>query len=318
MILIISQEYEPSTEDVIDWIHYLKGKFKRINGNDLIGESYELKLDNNSIAFDSSSTRNANIIWYRRGLSGKDNNFLFNSLTDKENISVNRFLGDEKITLLYNTLHSLDKKWLSNPKIINKIKKVEVLDEARKIGLEIPKTLITNSKEKLLEFYFQNDGIIVKAINEVRNVSIKDSIFSQLTNNVSIEMIKEMNDVFFPSLFQEKLHKKYEIRTFYLDRKLSSMAIFSQNDSQTKVDFRHYNDINPNRTIPFKLPNEIEIKLTLLMDKLKLETGSIDIVRTVDNRYVFLEVNPVGQFGMVSYPCNYPIERDIANYLIHQ
>ena len=31
---------------------------------------------------------------------------------------------------------------------------------------------------------------------------------------------------------------------------------------------------------------------------------------------VFLEVNPVGQFGMVSLPCNYQLEKRIAQYLI--
>ena len=48
------------------------------------------------------------------------------------------------------------------------------------------------------------------------------------------------------------------------------------------------------------------------MDALHLETGSLDLVKTIDGRLVFLEVNPVGQFGMVSIPCNYHLERNIA------
>jgi glutathione synthase/RimK-type ligase-like ATP-grasp enzyme len=51
------------------------------------------------------------------------------------------------------------------------------------------------------------------------------------------------------------------------------------------------------------------------MTDLCLDTGSIDIVRTTDGRYVFLEVNPVGQFGMVSVPCNYNLELKVAKYL---
>jgi hypothetical protein len=38
---------------------------------------------------------------------------------------------------------------------------------------------------------------------------------------------------------------------------------------------------------------------------------------TKKGEYVFLEVNPIGQFGMVSAPCNYNLEKKIAQYLIN-
>jgi hypothetical protein len=37
-----------------------------------------------------------------------------------------------------------------------------------------------------------------------------------------------------------------------------------------------------------------------------------------DGREVFLEVNPVGQFGMVSRPCNYQLERKVAELLLRK
>lgn len=45
---------------------------------------------------------------------------------------------------------------------------------------------------------------------------------------------------------------------------------------------------------------------------ISLETGSIDLILTKDGLFIFLEVNPVGQFGMTSYPCNYYLEKLIA------
>ena len=50
------------------------------------------------------------------------------------------------------------------------------------------------------------------------------------------------------------------------------------------------------------------------MDQLNLDSGSIDIIYSTNKEYVFLEVNPIGQFGMVSSPCNYYIEKRIAQY----
>jgi len=95
------------------------------------------------------------------------------------------------------------------------------------------------------------------------------------------------------------------------------MAIFSQNDEQTKTDFRVYNYDKPNRCVPFKLPVEIENKLNKLMKILDFESGSIDIIYGTDNNFYFLEINPIGQIGMVSYPCNYMLEKEIARELIH-
>ena len=93
------------------------------------------------------------------------------------------------------------------------------------------------------------------------------------------------------------------------------MAIFSQKDKKTQLDYRNYNQEKPNRNIPYILPNKIQDKLQLLMDKLGLDSGSIDMIVTPEGEYVFLEVNPTGQFGWVSVNCNYYLEEKIANYL---
>ena len=38
------------------------------------------------------------------------------------------------------------------------------------------------------------------------------------------------------------------------------------------------------------------------------------MIVTPTNEYVFLEVNPVGQFNFVSELCNYYIEKNIAEF----
>ena len=121
----------------------------------------------------------------------------------------------------------------------------------------------------------------------------------------------------FPSLIMEKIEKKYEIRSFYLDGRFYSMAIFSQNNKQTEVDFRKYCADRPNKVEPFKLPCDIEEKLERLFRYFDLNCGSIDIIVDKNGKYVFLEINPVGQFQMTSIPCNYNIEQIIANYLVY-
>lgn len=45
-------------------------------------------------------------------------------------------------------------------------------------------------------------------------------------------------------------------------------------------------------------------------------TGSIDLIYSVDNQFIFLEINPMGQFDWLSGNCNYHIEKKIAEILI--
>jgi hypothetical protein len=53
------------------------------------------------------------------------------------------------------------------------------------------------------------------------------------------------------------------------------------------------------------------------MKQLNLNTGSIDMAVNTENEYVFFEVNPIGQYGMTSVPCNYNLDKKIAEYLIN-
>ena len=100
-----------------------------------------------------------------------------------------------------------------------------------------------------------------------------------------------------------------------MEGKVYSSAIFSQRNEKTRIDFRNYDNIEPNRVCPFQIPMEIEKKIVEFMDYFKLKSCSLDIIVTNKNEYIFLEVNHVGQFDQVSRPCNYYIERDIVKYL---
>ena len=94
------------------------------------------------------------------------------------------------------------------------------------------------------------------------------------------------------------------------------MAIFSQETKETMVDFRkHNNPHKSQRSVPYLLPDDLKTKLTQTMKELGLDTGSIDLIHAKDGNYYFLEVNPIGQFTMTSWPCNYYLEKLIATTL---
>lgn len=60
----------------------------------------------------------------------------------------------------------------------------------------------------------------------------------------------------------------------------------------------------------------MEIKVRAFMKEAKLNIGCLDIIRDETGRYVFLEVNPLGQYLSESAKCNYYLEKNIAEWLI--
>jgi ATP-GRASP peptide maturase of grasp-with-spasm system len=327
MVIIFSQKFEPSTAHVMDWLAYLNKPVIRINNDDEAASDIDIHISNDYVnckfvykkqLVDISSIDS---YWYRRGgltVKSVDYNKLSRLFSPEFVMPVSSALRDELFhftEFIYLLLR------YKKPKIGDPFKcspnKLIVLHKAALAGLCIPKTLLTNSKKSLALFFSSFLSIVTKPISG--GVFIRDrnktGHYFAYTEIISEDYLESFASDFFPSKFQEYIDKVLELRIFFLGDVFYSMAIFSQSDEKTKVDFRKYNREKPNRTVPYKLPLEIEEKLRTLMFELELESGSIDMIVTKDDEYVFLEVNPVGQFGMVSEPCNYYLEMEIAKYL---
>jgi ATP-GRASP peptide maturase of grasp-with-spasm system len=324
VILIFStQDWERTTEDVMDWITSLGGRCFRINGEDLIGtEGYSISLDSESsearfvIDGREISTAEVAALWYRRG--GRFNDYTVFAQVPDHDVAVQ--LDSHLRSEMQSTAQSLyallaNKPWLTRPSEA-RVNKMTALRIASELGLDVPATIITNSRAELEAFRDKHGRIITKAISDGTAFYVGGQRCVTFTEEVSHADIADLPERFLPTQAQELLVKKYELRIVYLAGRLYPAAIFSQADPRTQIDFRHYNNQKPNRNVPYRLDPEVEESVRELMGALGLTTGSLDFVRTVDDRLVFLEVNPVGQFGAFSAFCNYNIEKDVASYLL--
>lgn len=140
--------------------------------------------------------------------------------------------------------------------------KLQTLVLAKEVGLDIPPTLVTTEKIKVKTFKAKQGDIITKTIdiqfhlNEVK----QNETYMLYINNFSDERIDSLPDTFFPALFQKQIEKKYELRIFYVADKFFPVAIFSQTNDKTNIDFRHYDRNKPNRNVPYLLPPDLEKK----------------------------------------------------------
>lgn len=300
MILIFSDNNDRTTIEVIRWLVSMDKNFILINDD----EFFEIKVDKKRFLLQSENKAffldDVKSMWYRRG------GLQFKRLT-YHNDSINIHMNEAQHWLEDYVLTTLESKRHVNKQSNSHVNKLLVLEFAQKAGMEVPEYFLAENTDDVIL-----NNTITKSIT--RNV-IVDHLSEKIDGIMYTTIIDEKEkEEFFISFFQEKIEKDFEIRTFFLNDECFSMAIFSQNDEQTKTDFRKYNNEKPNRNIRYQLPNDLEMKIQKLMKMLDLNCGSLDFIKSGEV-YYFLEVNPVGQFANVAYHCNYPLFKKIADYL---
>lgn len=319
-ILILSHKHDHSTADVMDWIYCLGGEVTRINYSSVtallkaeIGSDKDIVILVENKEYKISDF---NSFWYRNGNINFNNALQgYTGPADFSN-EVMHHLHAEARALSNLIIYKLEQKKRIGSFNLSEPNKLIVLEMAKLYGLQTPHTLITSRKDQLVEFHKITKNLIYKAISDSISVKCDDGYLGFFTERLTESILNQLPQLFFPTLFQEEITKKYELRIFYLEDKFYPMAIFSQNDSSTQVDFRRYNKAKPNRTVPYSLPKVIVSKLLMLTKAMNINSGSIDMIVDNNNNYVFLEINPVGQYGMVSHPCNYFIDKKIAQFLV--
>ncbi|MCX6316192.1 MAG: grasp-with-spasm system ATP-grasp peptide maturase [Bacteroidetes bacterium] len=320
MVLINSIGGDVSTTDIMRWLRHFGMPALRLSEKDqitnvLLGEnnSFEITINNN-ISVRSDALRS---YWYRRGQlniavigkAGKKINSVLQQETDHYLRNDHAIL----LTFIYNELAK--KKHIGSFDRCTFVNKLVNLSKAESAGLLTPRTIVTGSRKELLQFISECKQVITKPVAESFYYHSGNYWLPSYTKTITAAAARRLPSAFGHSLFQQRIEKKIEIRSFYLNGQFSSMAIFSQNDSKTTDDFRDYNYEKPNRVVPYQLPRMIEEKLDLVMRDLAYESGSIDILLDPSGQYYFLEINPVGQFGFLSLQCNHKIEKKIAQYL---
>jgi ATP-GRASP peptide maturase of grasp-with-spasm system len=320
MILIVSEEKDHTTNDVIDWLFSWQKPFLRINETDVINvKEIVINQKKTDIFFSVNkektiySIKKFTAYWYRRGNIKLSISFINKDFEISKEI--NNYLNLENSRLEHFFISQLNK-------IPNRIGSVFELNNnklnnliiAKEVGLLIPDAKIITTSEQL-NLATKNKQYISKAIYNnfsIFNLNYHISSYTQLVN-----LKNKSKTNYFPSLIQEFIVKKVDVRVFYLRKKIWAVALISQNNQNTKIDCRHSseNDLSMRMEL-INLPLKINKKIIQLMQIINMDSGSLDFVISEKNDYYFLEINPVGHFGFMSSVCGFNLEFEIANELI--
>jgi hypothetical protein len=234
-------------------------------------------------------------------------------------VQARTWIEAEARALLTATVELFDCRWVPGP--VRALhwagEKSWQLRLAARLGFAIPATLISNDPEELLEFYREHNGqLICKALN-FPHFSPADGadrwVFTtQLVTPRDVSYVDSVR--YCPAIFQAYVPKRLELRITVVGEQVFACEIHSQDRERTRHDWRRYDlEHTPHRV--HALPEDVRERCIRIVRELGLCYGAMDLVLTPDGQYVFLEVNPMGQYLWIEKMTGMPISEAICDLL---
>jgi glutathione synthase/RimK-type ligase-like ATP-grasp enzyme len=225
------------------------------------------------------------------------------------------FCLEENRAAFLGSIMALNARWMSRPTAVWQAEyKPFQLALASKLGLSIPQTIITNDPEAIRTAFHEFGNMIIKPARS-GHVVHNAKEFAVYTSRVLKDHLDELESArLSPSIYQELIPKRFDVRVTIVGRKIFAAAIDSQSEPSAVIDWRcTINPYLPHHRIT--LPERIADQLFRLMDALHLAFGAIDLIQTPSGDYLFLEVNPNGQWLWLDDMLDFGISDSIAEWL---
>jgi RimK-like ATP-grasp domain len=180
------------------------------------------------------------------------------------------------------------------------------LVRAQKLGLKVPKTLITNDPEEVRAFH---NHIGRNTVYKMFNGSPFGLYGTRRLEEEDLDSLDRLKGC--PAIFQEYIDGDYDIR----------VTIVGDQVFSARIDYGTLDEVIDTRFVETgisecKLPCWLEERLVQLVSDFGLVYGAIDLRFSAANGYVFFELNPEGQYLWIEIETGLPISRAIAKHLI--
>lgn len=330
MILIVTIENDEHTDLVEYHLKKANSNYFRLN-TDAISSDFKItygirkqslfaQIEN--VNGGRISTEDIRVVWYRRTRCNPPTGEIKNRHLFE--YSFEEYVGFFKnlwIALRY-------ARWMDNPIQVHHLQdhRLEQYWYATRVGLEVPATYYTNDGRMPIYALREQGQIAMKPIAQsfIRTDTPEEGSSGIPVKGILTRLIRQgdFGDAQLlvsckntPTQFQDYIEKDTEIRLTVVGRRLFPCEIDSQASERTKHDWRRYDFKNVGHK-PCELPQEVGTKILRFMKSVNLAFGAIDLIRTPDGRYVFLEVNPAGQWHWIEVLTRMPISEAISDWLI--
>jgi glutathione synthase/RimK-type ligase-like ATP-grasp enzyme len=237
------------------------------------------------------------------------------------------FVESELHSVLFGTALAMTETFWVNPPMAAVMTdggraKIAQLELARRLGLRIPRTCVTNDPDAARAFVRScAEGAIFKAFEPpLRNVAKAgepEELAVLYTTRVDAQIEGQLDGIReAPCQFQELVPKTYELRITVMGNRVFATEIHSQQNELSRIDFRQQYALGTTPYFAHSLPPKVEEKCIRLVRGLGLVFGVLDMIRTPEGEYVFLEVNQQGAFLWLEEMTGQPLIENMCELLI--
>src|SRR5215211_7502119 len=251
--------------------------------------------------------------WYRRSRA------LFAPLPSLNLIQgdLENFVKVQSATTLTALFGSLETLWVGQP---YKLRRAEVkalqLAEASKAGLATPATLISNDPERAAVFLeaLGDTDCAVKPLVATRvggEEGARLALTTILPRGHTLEAL-----ALAPNIFQPYIEKAYELRCVVMGDAIFTAKLDSQAHESTRKDWRAgaVEEEEVEYEV-FDLPERVQVGLHRLVRSFDINFASIDMIVTPEGEFVFLDLNPNGQWLWLELELGLPLVASMADLL---
>jgi hypothetical protein len=219
-----------------------------------------------------------------------------------------RLAASEAGTAFHGLYESMCALWINRPaRDATASHKPYQLALAQRVGLEVPRTLMTSDPEEARSFWRECDGdVIYKQFIALPEAWAETRKLGPVETRIADAAIRVA-----PVIFQQRVAAVADLRVTIIGDEIFAASV-DVRDLDYDVDVRLNLGVKHEA---HRLPDGVADKLLELMRRLDLVYGAIDLRLTEDGHYVFLEINPAGQFLFVEQATGQPITAALASRL---
>ena len=312
-VLILAREIEPQVDRVVE---ELTGRGVPVFRTDLAAFPQRLTLEARmepdgwagTLATAHREVKLGDIrsIWYRH-----PSHF---DIVDGMSRPERRLAAAEARVGIAGVLCSLDVLWVNYPSREADALKPRQLDVARRCGLCVPQSLITNRAGAVRDFAAAVDGPLAGKNLSAASLVEAGHIQTAYTRRLEPDDLTDLSGVETTAhLFQEFTDDKaFEVRVTVVGERVFAAAIHAHSEP-ARIDFRtDYANLTYSVVEP---PEPVLNGMREFLRTFDLSFGAFDFAVTSAEDWVLYECNPFGQYGWLEDALDLPITAAIADLL---
>jgi hypothetical protein len=316
MVLLLSNKWDLTVDFVVAELRRRGHPFLRLNSEGLASScasitlpEFRVLVSKRDVVYDLAADVHA--IWNRRPGKVYDDT----PREERPTPATQRFVSEQWYSWLEGLQLIPDVAWINHPQANAAMEsKLRQLRRASEMGFRIPKTLVSNDPDRArAELSMFGDRLVAKALFSPL-VEEPEEDFFVFTNEISeIAPGDDEGIRVSPCIFQEPIVPKVDYRVTVVGETVFAVRIASKGTSPVPLDWRTEKD--GLQFVPSALPADVERLCRSYVTDNGLLFGAIDLAER-NGEFVFLEINPNGEWGWLQQPTGLPIAQSLCDLMI--